>query len=211
MTVGKKRGAPDEQKPPRVKPQRITDEEPPEVTFNSYVDEIDLSTYMRDVLKMSPEQAAAYESAMNAGWADLIFGGEPGRAFEGLEPRYYGTRTGRFRSRHEPTFGRERDMDPRERAYRESRQTGEEVGEVYERIVDENKRIAKVKELRMRFGDETVLTQLVRILEEMGDMESILMVLEPDVIQARRADDGREVHHVDYSATERRMMRDTKF
>jgi hypothetical protein len=179
---------------------------------------------MRDVLKMSPEQAAAYESAMNAGWADLIFGGESGRAFEGLEPRFasrsfhddmndivFGTRTGRFRSRHEPTFGRERDMDPRERAYREAQRTGEEVGEVYERIVDENQRIAKVKELRMRFGDETVLTQLVRILEEMGDMESILMVLEPDVIQARRADDGREVHHVDYSATERRMMRDTKF
>lgn len=223
--MGRKRGAPDEQKPPRVKPQRITDEIPPEATFNSYVNEMDLEAYRRDI-KMTPEMRAEYERMMNSSWTDAIFGGEPGRTFEGLSPRFgfdpassihdemadrfFGSPTGRYRGRPEPRFGRERDMDPRERAYRESQREGTDPSEVYERIITEEARAEKLKELRARFGDRMVLDQLLRIVEEMGDLESILMVLEPDVHQASRTDDGRYVHEIDYSAIERRMMRDWK-
>lgn len=196
----KGRGAPDEQKPPRAKHQRIEDEEP-SVTV---VGESTTSDFYG--AETTSDGSDLYDEIMKMGWFD-----EPGVSntqeimermrqtmrdnpswmneyFQNMP--YRGTSTGRYRGRPEPRFYSEHNMDPRERAYRESDRTGEDPSEIYARIVHEDQRADKVKELRMRFGDEVVLTQLVRILEEMGDMESILMVLEPDVIHACSRDDG---------------------
>lgn len=190
----KKQGAPDKQEPPvaRRPDPRGTPED------NLYEKMMRMGWNMGEPGENPGDFAERLRESLERGdFADTYLSGfRTPEDQAGIRKGEY-TVTGRFRSRHDPESQRYPSRQPyfgsdaRERAYRESQRDDTDPAEVYERILCENAREERYQLLLRHYGSEKMLIELKAILEDMGDFENILIVLEPNLVRKHRNEETR--------------------